>query len=418
MELGKKTIHRIIIGALLCIVAYWLLHEPDRIQAVISFLDSIFSPFIIGACLAFVLNVPMRAIEKLFQFVKNKALRRAISLTLSILAVMAALAAILWVLVPEIIEAVKGLIERLPVFFNDIKEWALSLMEKHPDVGNWINDNIGKVNWDELSGTALGYLEEGITVLIPSLVSLVGSIYNGVFNAVISVVFAVYCLVRKEILATQARRILYSFVPERISDQVVRILRMTNATFSGFISGQCLEACILGTLFAIAMTIFRMPYIPLICVLIAVTALVPIVGAFIGCVVGAFFILVVNPIQAVWFVVMFLILQQFENNVIYPKVVGRSVGLPGMWVLLAVAVGGAVLGVVGMLLMIPVFSVLYTLMRELTEYQLAKRGISEDKVIAQPINTSEERKKKREFHKKRKKPEEKTAENTEEKTDT
>jgi len=224
-------------------------------------------------------------------------------------------------------------------------------------------------------------------------------------------VFAIYCLIRKEILASQARRLLYSFVPERISDEVVRILRMTNATFSGFLSGQCLEACILGTLFAIVMSIFRMPYVPLISVLIAVTALIPIVGAFVGCAVGAFFILVSNPMQALWFVIMFLILQQLENNLIYPKVVGKSVGLSGMWVLLAVSVGGAVMGVAGMLFMIPVFSVLYTLLREITEKRIAVREIPREKVNAQPINTSAERKK---YQKKPKKDKKAEAEKVEE----
>ena len=406
MEVGKKTIHRIIIGALLCIVAYWLLHETERIKDIFNFIGDIFSPFLIGAGIAFVLNVPMRGIEKMFKFIKNNALRRAVSLILAIAAVLAVLSLVLWILIPEIIVTIEGLVARLPAFFNEIKEWALNTMDANPDITNWVEDNIGKLDLDALTSKAINLLESSLTVLIPSMFSLITSIYNGIFNAVIAIVFAIYCLVRKEILASQARRILYSFVPEKISDEIVRILRMTNATFSGFISGQCLEACILGSLFAVAMSIFGMPYIPLICVLIAVTALIPIVGALVGCVVGAFFILVANPVQAVWFVVMFLILQKFENNVIYPKVVGKSVGLPGMWVLLAVSVGGAFFGVAGMLLMIPVFSVLYVLMREITEKRLEARGIPRDKVNAQPIDTSAERKKIQSKKKKKDIPEE------------
>ena len=187
-----------------------------------------------------------------------------------------------------------------------------------------------------------------------------------------------------EILSRQGRRILYSLVSEKHADEVVRILRLTNSTFSNFISGQCLEACILGCLFAVAMAIFKMPYIALVSVVIAVTALVPVVGAFVGCVLGAFLILVNNPLQAVTFVIMFLVIQQLENNLIYPRVVGTSIGLPGMWVLVAVTVGGDLMGVGGMLLMIPVTSVLYTLAREFTRKRLEERGIPEEKLRDQP----------------------------------
>ena len=203
------------------------------------------------------------------------------------------------------------------------------------------------------------------------------------FDAVLSIVFALYCLARKEILARQGRRLLYAFVPEKISDEVVRIGRMTNTTFSNFISGQCLEALILGAMFAIVMTIFKMPYVPLVSVIISVTALVPIVGAFVGCAVGAFFILVLDPVLAFWFVVLFLVLQQIEGNLIYPRVVGTSIGLPGMWVLVAVAFGGDLMGVGGMLLMIPLASVLYALARDITDKRLTQRQIAKDKLMDQ-----------------------------------
>ena len=182
-------------------------------------------------------------------------------------------------------------------------------------------------------------LSSSVTVIANSAFSAVGSITGAIVNAVIGLVFAVYCLSRKEILARQGRRMVYAVLPERFCDELIRILRLTNSTFSNFISGQCLEACILGCLFAVTMAILRMPFIPLVSVLIAVTALIPVVGAFVGCVLGAFFILVNDPIQAIIFVAMFLILQQIEGNLIYPHVVGKSVGLPGIWVLVAVTVG-------------------------------------------------------------------------------
>ena len=201
-----------------------------------------------------------------------------------------------------------------------------------------------------------------------------------IVNAVISIVFAIYALGRKEVLARQSRRLLYAFLPEPVCDEIVRIFRMTNATFSNFISGQCLEAVILGSMFAVAMLIFKMPYVALVSVIIAVTALVPLVGFL-----GAFFILVVDPFQAVVFVIMFLVIQQIEGNLIYPKVVGTSIGLPGMWVLVAVTVGGELMGVGGMLLMIPLASVAYALLREVTDRRLAARDVDPEKLRDHPL---------------------------------
>ena len=358
----------------------------------------------------------MRTFEKMYKRIKNNAARRALSIVTTLVVILALIVAVLWLLVPQLVETIQGFVEQLPAFFDDAKNQINGLLEKNPEFTDWITNNFGKFDLDALMDSAVEYLEENLTVMIPSLLTFMGSVYAGVFNAFISFVFAIYCLVRKEILASQARRVLYSVVPEHMGDEVVRILRLTNATFSGFISGQCLEAMILGVLFAITMTIFRMPYVPLVSVIIAICALIPVVGAFIGCAFGTFFILVANPVQALWFVVLFLVVQQFEGNVIYPKVVGKSVGLPGMWVLLAVTVGGALMGISGMLLMIPLFSVLYTLLREFTEKRLVQREIPYDKVIAQPIDTSAERRKyqkKRRFLKHKLKRELPSAEDTE-----
>ena len=206
-------------------------------------------------------------------------------------------------------------------------------------------------------------------------------------DGLIGLVFAFYCLASKETLCRQGKKLLYAFLPERITDETLRILALTNRTFSSFISGQCVEACILGGMFAVAMFILRMPYVTLISVLIAVTALVPLVGGFIGCFLGAFFILVNDPMQALIFVIVFLVIQQIEGNLIYPKVVGGSIGLPGMWVLAAVTIGGDLMGVVGMFLMIPLSSVVYTLLREITNKRLAKREIDPVKLGEIPEET-------------------------------
>ena len=219
--------------------------------------------------------------------------------------------------------------------------------------------------------------------------------------------FAIYILCGKENLGRQGRKLLHAYLPEHGYEKTMKVLALCNHNFAKFISGQCLEALILGTMFAVVMPIFGMPYVPLISVIIAVTALVPIVGAFAGCIIGAFFILVADPALAFWFVVLFLVLQQIEGNLIYPRVVGNSVGLPGMWVLLAVAVGGNIMGIGGMLLMIPLASVCYALAREITTKRLAKREIPIEKLQDQPLQFVDERIKRK---KKVKKAENKTEE--------
>ena len=269
---------------------------------------------------------------------------------------------------------------------NGIRYTVEDFLADHPDVLQWLMENtkFNEFDWTSYIKQIVDFATNSVQSLITNLFGMIKALFSGIFNAVVALVFAVYCLIRKEILSRQARRLIYSFLPEKFCDQLVRVARLTNASFSNFISGQCLEAVILGAMFAVAMLIFRMPYIPLVSVLIAVTALVPIVGAFAGCILGAFFILVDNPIQAVWFVIMFLVLQQIEGNLIYPRVVGKSVGLPGMWVLLAVSIGGELMGVAGMLIMIPLCSVLYTLLREITAKRLDKRCIDNAKLMDQP----------------------------------
>ena len=386
MVIDKKTLRNVFLGVGACILLYWLLHETDRVKSVFLFLKIIFSPFVIGAGLAFILNVPMRGIENQLKFIKKGSLRRLIAVVLTFVAILLVLFFVFWLLLPQVAETVQTLVTRLPGFFNGIYEKVMLFLNENPEVMEWVMENteFESVDWSGLVQKAVDLVGNSVSTILDKTFIAIGSVSTGIFNAVIALVFGLYCLFRKEILARQCRRLAYAFLPEKICDETVRILRLTNATFSNFISGQCLEAVILGCLFAISMLIFRMPYIPLVSVLVAVTALVPIVGAFVGCILGAFFILVNDPVQALWFVVMFLVIQQFEGNVIYPKVVGKSVGLPGMWVLLAVSLGGELMGVAGMLVMIPLVSVLYTLLREITNKRLTDRGIEKDKLRDHP----------------------------------
>ncbi len=261
----------------------------------------------------------------------------------------------------------------------------------------WIVNNTGleKIDLAGLVQKFLSMIGNSVSTIVGSAFSAIGILAGAVINVFIAVVFTIHCLFQKETLARQAKKLLYAFLPEKFSDNAIRIFRLANVTFSNFLSGQCIEVCILGCMFAISMAIFGMPYIPLVSVLVAVTAFIPVVGAWVGCVFGAFFILVANPMQAVWFVVMFLVIQQIENNLIYPRVVGTSIGLSGMWVLLAVAVGGELMGVAGMFLMIPFASVLYTLLSEATNKRLADKKVDENKLVEQPVVVTSRFKKKK-----------------------
>lgn len=403
MEINKKTIRNLIFGAMGCIVLYWILNETASFKQVIGFVLELIHPFVVGACLAFVLNVPTRAIESRLKKIKGIKGTRAIAMLLSVLLILLVITAVVCMLIPQIVVSVKAIGEQLWPFLERCEAWLVDFLDDNPYIMQWLEENTDfkEFDWTSIVQQALDVAAQSLKAIFGSAVSAVSNAVSAVWNVFVSIVFCLYCLARKEILARQGRMILYSVVKEEWADEIIRIGRLTNATFSNFLSGQCLEVCILGSLFAVSMTILRMPYVALVSVLVAVTAFIPVVGATIGCVFGAFFILVNDPMQAVWFVVMFLILQQIENNLIYPRVVGTSIGLPSMWVLVAVTIGGDLMGVGGMLVMIPVASVLYTLLREFTAKSVQARNIPAEKLQAQPPELKSKFKEKREHAQKR-----------------
>lgn len=386
MHIDKKVMRNLFFIAGGCVVLAWILLYPEQVSGAASYVWGLISPFVTGAIIAFVFNVPMRAIERFLTFVKRDGLRRALGILLTIAAMVLVIAFVVELLIPQVTATVESLVATIPLFFKRVMELAMRLLEENPELAEWImtNTDFASIDWAGLLQKAGAVVGSGVSTIANGAFSAIGNVVGTVVDFFFSLAFSVYCLARKEILARQGRKLLYAFLPERISDETLRILRLTNSTFSNFISGQCLEACILGCLFAVVMMLLKLPYIPLVSVVIAITALVPVVGAFVGCFLGAFFILVNNPLQAVTFVAMFLVLQSLENNLIYPRVVGTSIGLPGMWVLVAVTIGGELMGVFGMLLLIPLASVLYTLLREITDKRLAKRGVPDAKLMDPP----------------------------------
>ena len=384
MNPDKKKYRGLFGGIISCIILYWILFQPQYVVAVYDYIIDILSPFIVGAVLAFIMNVPMRGIENKLTMIKKKDARRPIALLLTILLLLLILALVFGLLIPQVYETSMTFADKLPDFFTRVEEGILSFLNDNPELLQEVQSNLKDWNIGSLVEQALGFVSTSVTTIIGGAFSAIGSVASGMINLVMSIAFAIYCLFRKEILARQGRRLLYAFFPEKWADTTVRVLRLANSTFSNFLSGQCLEVCILGSMFAVSMAIFQMPYIPLVSVLVAVTAFIPIVGAFAGCALGTLFILVDNPTQALWFIALFLVLQQIENNLIYPRVVGTSTGLPGMWVLVAVQVGGEVMGVAGMFLMIPIAAVIYVLIREITTERLKKRKIVDVKLVEHP----------------------------------
>lgn len=362
MKLDKSTVLKITGILTFCILLYCALQNTAAVKDGISTVMSYLNPFIVGGAIAFIINVPMRFIERhLFPKAKKLyKLRRPLALILALLAIAAIIVLVCIIVIPQIADTVSTLTVNIPQYMDNAKAYINKILEKYPELQEEFQSYTGKINWQSVITSVTGWVSNGVV----STINVAGSAISGIVSAVVGFVFAIYILLQKERLGRQVRMIAYSLLPEKAADKFFKISNMTSDTFSKFLSGQCLEACILGSMFAIVLAVFRMPYVALISVLIAFTALIPIVGAFIGCVIGAFLIFMISPVKAVWFVVIFLVLQQIEGNFIYPKVVGSSVGLPAIWVLAVVTVGGKLMGVIGMLVMIPLSSVLYAIFRE------------------------------------------------------
>ena len=294
---------------------------------------------------------------------------------------------VMFVVIPELTKTSLSLGKTIQAFVPEAQRFLEELFTDNSEVRAWL-DSLN-LDVDQIMNSAVSFFQNGAGNVLNSTVSAIGSIVSGVTTFVIAFVFACYVLLQKEKLRVQVQKVLYAFLPDKKVESVMEVCSLTSKTFSSFLAGQCVEALILGTMFFVVMSIINMPYALLVGVLIAFTALIPIFGAFIGCFVGAFLILMVDPLQALIFVIMFLVLQQIEGNFIYPKVVGSSVGLPSIWVLAAVTIGGSLMGVVGMLIFIPIVSVIYTLFRSSVYKRLGKKHRYEAE--ADPEHKEEER---------------------------
>ncbi len=364
MELDKKTTRNIIKIAITVVIVAFLLNHAVGFLAVFKKILGLLSPFFIGGAMAFIINVPMQAYEKrCFGRIKKKSLRRGIALVCAYLSILFVLLLVMGLVVPEIANTVRSLILELPARMKMVEDWLDELLKNSTELDDYFSNvlnNIEVYMMDFIKGWDVkksGNILLTMTGAISGTVSIVVNFFMGL-------IFSIYLLSQKEKLAKQFGRLMAVVFKEPLCSRINHVLALGSDTFRRFITGQCLEAVIFGGIIFLSMTIFKMPYALTISVLIMLMSLIPIFGAFIGCISGAFLILFVSPLQAALFVVMFLVIQQLEGNLIYPHVVGNSVGLPSIWVFSAVILGGNLFGIIGMLVFIPITSVVYALLRE------------------------------------------------------
>ena len=381
MDLSKmsiKKIRELIVFTALLVVALW---KFDVVLGVLKTIWDIIFPFVLGGAIAFLTNVPMSFLEKkIFENVQKKnkivrKLKRPISLILTIVLVVGVIALVMFGVIPQLTRTMGTLVTSINDFIPQMQSWIGEFFHNNQEIMNLV-DQI-EFDPDQAIKWGISLLGNGAGNMMNTTMSAVGSIVSGVATFFIAFSFACYILFQKEKLHIQIRKVFFAFLPRQKADAFLKVCSLTYRTFANFLAGQCLEAVILGSMFVVTLSILRMPYALLIGILIAFTALIPIFGAFIGCAVGSFLIFMVNPQQAILFVIVFLVLQQIEGNLIYPHVVGESVGLPSIWVLAAVTIGGNLMGIVGMLVFIPLLSVLYTIFREFVYLRLKKQNIKQ-----------------------------------------
>ena len=370
---------------LFAVVVYAAAQNFGAVIGIAGFLWSVILPFVLGLIIAYILNIPMMAVERLLfknhvkiiriseqeeQRIKKKYVR-PLSILITFILLIAVLAGILLIIVPQTSATMAELIKTANIFFPRAQHWLLNKFAYNEYVIRFIKSVDFDLN--QVINTAIDFVKNGAGNVVTGTLSAAKAVVSGIASFVIGMVFSFYLLAKKETLLRQINMLLDAAAPKAAAEKVRYVAKLSNETFSSFIAGQCLEALILGMMFFVVLIVVRIPYALLISVLIAVTSLIPIFGAFIGCAIGAFLILMVSPVQALIFIGIFLVLQQIEGNLIYPRVVGGSIGLPSVWVLAAITIGSSLMGIAGMLLFIPLASVMYTLLREWTYKRLGEK---------------------------------------------
>ena len=390
LSLDSRSFRRLLTLAVAIILIAWGVSNLDKIGGFLEKIASVLAPFLIGFGIAYLINVLLRPAEKLWdklwdKLSKGKAnniadkLRRPVCMVLCTVLLLGVVFAVVFMIVPGLKESIVSFADNVPSYVDKVGGWWDNATEFAARYDVTLPPL--EIDAEEVVSRIGKYLSETGSVFLNKTIETTTSILGTVVNILLAFVFALYLLAQKEKIGAVTRRSLFAILSETRAESILRISAMADRTFTNFITGQFAEAVIIGILCFIGMLIFRFPYAGVISVLVGFTALIPIFGAFFGTAVGAFLILLTQPIKAFWFVVFIIVLQQLEDNLIYPRVVGKSVGLPGILVLAAVTAGGNLFGMLGMLLSVPVCAVLYVLYREFIAARLKQKDIPESRIF-------------------------------------
>lgn len=375
MQLSKENIQKLMFMACGCILFAWILNNIANFGVIFSGVWKLLAPFAVGGMIAFVMNLPMTKIENLLLGKKTNKERkwaRAVAITITFILLLAIISFVLFLLVPELINNLKSLAEQIPGLLDAIRTWLLNIAQDNPSWKAQIGDIANNLT---SSNSVQNIITSSLNSLMDGSKGFIMSVTSGLTTAILAVVFAIYLLGQKEYLIRGSKKLVFAFLPKKRADKAIEIASLTNKTFAGFVSGQCLEAIILSVIFFLVLFIGGFPYALLISVITFVLAFVPMLGATFSAIIGALLIFPISPIRAVMFIVLSFIIQQLENNLIYPKVVGKSVGLAGIWTLVAIIVFGSLFGVIGMIIGLPIASIAYALLGETVNKKLTEKRL-------------------------------------------
>jgi len=376
MKMSKEDGKNIIVLASIIIGIYWLSQNLQYAGTFISWIISVISPLLIAGVIAFIINIPMTRFEKIISKVSgdNKKMRiysRGISLILSFFCIIAIISLMLSIVIPEVLNTFSLLASAIPQGFQNGIDWATQYSDLYPQAKTWLEQL--NPDWVNIAQQIFDYSKSGLFGVFGTTFSIITIVVNITFTFIISIMISIYMLLSKEKLFRQTKRFMTAYFPEKINNSILHIVNVADHAFSNFIIGKCIDAIVVGLMCTGGMLLLHIPYAVMIGAIVGVTALVPIVGGYIGLIIGAFLILMVSPVQALKFIIYLLIMQTFEGNVIYPKIIGDTVGLPPMWILISVTLGGTLLGIPGMLIGVPFVSTIYTIVGEHVDERLSKK---------------------------------------------
>ena len=368
----EKQIRKIFEGIIFLIFLVFILYRIGDIFGIFTNILSIVEPFLVGAAIAFILSIPMNFLERKFP-----RLKRPLSLLLTFLIFILVILVLVFLIGPKLIDTITNIVNTVPESVESLRK----LLQDTNINWDWVQDYLASVeiDWQSISNKVLSFFKDSFSSLFTSTFGVVTGVVSTIISTIISFIFAAYILISKEKLSVQLKKLLYAFLPEKIVDKMVEVGKLTHKTFTNFFTYQCIECLILGSMFFVTMIILKIPYALLISVMITIMALIPIFGLCIAFIIASILIVMVNPIKVIVFAILFAVLQQIEGNLIYPRVVGKSIGLPPIWVIFVITLGSSLMGVVGMILFIPLSSVIYTLIRKSVYKRLRKRQIPNDK---------------------------------------